>query len=587
MNIAACLETCSFSDDIVVFDSYSTDRTLEIAAKFPNVRIIQRKFDTWSRHSNWALENIPFKHPWVYYSDADERITPELRDELLRVVNDPATRPAAFRLRYKNMFMNTWIRRGGIYPVWIIRLFRPDKIRYEDREVNAHPVVQGELGDLREHFIHYSFNKGLLPWFHKHNSYSEMEAKEAVRIIERESVGSRLSALKSSKPGVRRRAIKDLSFFIPLRGLVRFLYMYLARLAFLDGAAGFHYASMISMYEYWIEVKIREKRRGWRDRTEAEVRRLLTEPASRPRAGADAPAPVVRPIAEREAAWPRDEQGVPLIEFMIPTFNEAAHIREAVENASQIGPVHVLDSFSTDGTQELARAAGASVIEHAFVDYATQKNWGLDNLPLKARWTFILDADERLTPELRDELIRIARDPAAKTGYFVNRVVLFMGRQIRHGGLFPSWNLRFFKRGSCRYEDRSVHEHMLCTGETAYLSHLMLHIRRETIAQYIAKHIRYADMESNEWIKADAGVGGGARAERLFKDVLRVRQWLRRRIWPGLPFKPMIRFLYMYLARLGFLDGSAGWHLACLMANYEYMISLLYRDKQAAAKGRS
>ena len=75
VNIAACLETLKFSDDIVVLDSFSSDRTLEIAKTFPNVRVIQRKFDTWSRHSNWALENIQFKHPWVYYSDADERIT--------------------------------------------------------------------------------------------------------------------------------------------------------------------------------------------------------------------------------------------------------------------------------------------------------------------------------------------------------------------------------------------------------------------------------------------------------------------------------------------------------------------------------
>lgn len=293
VNIAECLRTCTFSDDIVVLDSYSTDRTCEIAETFPNVRVIKRKFDTWSKHSNWALDNIQFKHPWVYYSDADERITPELRDEMLRKCNDPSLPYNAYRLRYKNMFMGRWIHRGGLYPVWIIRLFRPDKIRYEDRQVNAHPVVDGELGDLEEHFVHYSFNKGLLPWLHKHNSYSDMESAEAVRIITSETIWTKLRRITSNEKGVRRRTIKDLSFFLIFRGFIRFLYMYFLRLGILDGRAGFHYACMISMYEYWIEVKIKEKRWAWREQTDAEVARLLgehREPGSASRA-TSAPVP--------------------------------------------------------------------------------------------------------------------------------------------------------------------------------------------------------------------------------------------------------------------------------------------------------
>ncbi|MCA9289736.1 MAG: glycosyltransferase family 2 protein, partial [Phycisphaerales bacterium] len=182
VNMRACLDCFRASDDVVVFDSYSDDRTVEIAKEYPNVRVIQRTFDTWSKHSNWALDHIEFKHPWVYYSDADERVPAELWNEILEVTNDAAREPVAYRLRYKNMFLGRWIKHGGVYPVWIIRLFRPDRVRYEDREVNAHPVVDGETGELRHHFIHYSFNKGLVPWFAKHNSYSRMEAREAVRV---------------------------------------------------------------------------------------------------------------------------------------------------------------------------------------------------------------------------------------------------------------------------------------------------------------------------------------------------------------------------------------------------------------------
>jgi glycosyltransferase involved in cell wall biosynthesis len=280
INIDECLRCFDFTDDVVVFDSYSTDRTLEIAQRYPNVRVVQRKFDTWSNHSNWAIRNIDFKYPWVYYSDADERLTPELRDEILESINDPSKPYRAYILRYKNMFMDTWIRRGGVYPVWIMRLFQPKHIHYEDRQVNAHPVVDGEVGELRSHFIHYSFNKGLVPWFLKHNSYSQMESHEAIRITEKSSLTDCLRQSFSREKLLRRRAIKNLSFHIPMRGVARFLYMYLLRLGMLDGRAGLHYAAMISMYEYWIELKVKEHGANWRERTEELAKQLMEEPSS-------------------------------------------------------------------------------------------------------------------------------------------------------------------------------------------------------------------------------------------------------------------------------------------------------------------
>ncbi len=267
------------------------------------------------------------------------------------------------------------------------------------------------------------------------------------------------------------------------------------------------------------------------------------------------------------------------VEVLIPTLNEAAVIRDTVQNALAIGPVFVLDSLSTDGTQQIAREAGATVVEQKFLGYARQKNWGLEKLPFKGEWVFILDADERITPQLREEVLRTISSPDAADGYFVNRVVLFMGRAIRHGGLYPSWNLRFFRRGKCRYEDRSVHEHMVCDGPTNYLRNEMIHIRGESVHEWIRKHIRYADLESDEWVKLRFGQEAGASAQQLFRHTLRYRQYLRREIWPRTPLKPVLRFFYMYLLRLGVLDGLAGLHMANMMSIYEYIIELLYRDK--------
>jgi glycosyltransferase involved in cell wall biosynthesis len=274
------------------------------------------------------------------------------------------------------------------------------------------------------------------------------------------------------------------------------------------------------------------------------------------------------------------------VDIMIPTLNEKEHIAQTVTNALALGPVFVLDSGSTDGTQALARQAGATVVEHPFTNYAEQKNWGLDNLPFTGQWIFILDADERITPALRDEVRRtVAANPLAD-GYFINRLLIFMGRTIRHGGLYPSWNLRLFRRGRARYEERAVHEHMVCDGPTDYLREEMLHIRLENVSQYLEKHIRYADMESDEWVKQKLGSSSVAHASDLFKDMLRYRQWVRRYVWPRLPLRPFWRFVYMYFVRGGFLDGRGGWHLARLMSCYEYMIGLLFEEKLAKAQRR-
>jgi glycosyltransferase involved in cell wall biosynthesis len=251
-----------------------------------------------------------------------------------------------------------------------------------------------------------------------------------------------------------------------------------------------------------------------------------------------------------------------------------------------VGDVYVLDSLSTDGTQQLARDHGATVVEHKFVDYAKQKNWGLDNLPFKGEWVFILDADERITPELREELFRIASAAGPVNGYYVNRVVIYMGSEVRHGGLYPSWNLRFFRRGRCRYEDRAVHEHMVCEGDTGYLRHEMLHIRREPLFDWVKKHIRYADLESDEWVKLRLGNAGGEKAQRLFRGTLKFRQWIRREVWPRTPFRAVLRFFFMYFIRFGILDGRAGLRLAALTACYEYMIGLLYKEKAYRERAR-
>ena len=253
-NIERCIQSVTWSDDIVVFDSFSDGGTVERAEKL-GARIVLRKFDNWSKHQNWAVENIRFKHRWVFYIDADEICDDQLRSELenLSAIEKGFV---AFQIRRKDYFMGRWLRRSQIYPTWITRVFRPEKIRYE-RSVNPVAVVDGEIGSLKGHIIHYPFSHGVGHWFDRHNKYSQMEAKDLIGEV---SEKLSLTELLSRDAAIKRRALKTLAYHMPGRPLLMFSYLYFFRLGFLDGLPGFRYSVMRSMYEYMIDLKVAEYR---------------------------------------------------------------------------------------------------------------------------------------------------------------------------------------------------------------------------------------------------------------------------------------------------------------------------------------
>jgi len=259
INIGACLDSLSWCDDIVVLDSLSTDSTRQVALE-RGARVVTRAFDNWSAHQNWAVAHIEFHHPWVLYLDADERCPVELREEILQRAQ-PQAPQAAFRVRRKDFFMGRWLKHAQLYPTWLIRLFRPAHIRYE-RLVNPIAIVDGPIGELAGHILHYPFSHGVSHWIARHNRYSDMEAVEAARV--RERAGSS-GSLWARDPNERRRALKDLFFRLPARPLIKFLYYYGWRRGFLDGQAGLTYATLQAIYEYMIATKgaeLERRRRG-------------------------------------------------------------------------------------------------------------------------------------------------------------------------------------------------------------------------------------------------------------------------------------------------------------------------------------
>ncbi len=259
-NLPACLDAVAWCDDVVVFDSLSQDRTPEIARE-RGARLVERKFDNWAAHQNWAMENIDFKHDWVFYLDADERMTDELRQEILAVARDPQEKRVAFYCGRKNFFMGRWIKHA-YPPSHIMRFFRPEKVRFE-RLVNPTPVIDGAHGYLEERFLHYNFSKGFEEWLAKHNRYSTFEAMEGIKLLDGER--GEAPSLLDADAAKRRKALKNLSFRLPLRPLAKFLYLYVGKRGFLDGGPGLTYCCLQAIYEYMIVLKmeeIRRRRRG-------------------------------------------------------------------------------------------------------------------------------------------------------------------------------------------------------------------------------------------------------------------------------------------------------------------------------------
>jgi glycosyltransferase involved in cell wall biosynthesis len=253
-DLPGCLESVSWSDDVHVLDSFSTDRTLKIG-RAAAAHITQREFDSWSTHQNWALVNLPFRYPWVFYLDADERVTPELASSMQKVVQN-AGEKVAFRVQRRDFWGHRWLKHVQVSSHYL-RLFRPDKMRYE-RLVNPLSIPDGPVGELVGYLDHYPFSKGMTHWLSRHNSYSTLEAQQIVRNGAGNQQFSLRQALFGRDRNHRRFHQKELFYRTPARPLLKFLLLYLGKRGFLDGSAGFRYAMLQSIYEYMIVLKTRE-----------------------------------------------------------------------------------------------------------------------------------------------------------------------------------------------------------------------------------------------------------------------------------------------------------------------------------------
>jgi glycosyltransferase involved in cell wall biosynthesis len=264
------------------------------------------------------------------------------------------------------------------------------------------------------------------------------------------------------------------------------------------------------------------------------------------------------------------------ISIIIPVKNEEKNLKKSLSSVLWADEIFVVDSNSTDKTLEIANDFKTKIVQFEFNGtWPKKKNWSLENLPFKNEWVFVLDADEVLHDDAEEEFRKIVTTSNHKNvGYWINRRFMFMGKWLENA-YYPNWNLRLFKHKLGRYEklteidtqsgDNEVHEHVLVEGKTAHLRTEMDHYAFPSVDVFVEKHNRYSNWEAR--VSVDRFLNekstlqqGNVNKRRLLKKISQ-----------KLPFRPTLRFLYVFLWQKGFLDGKEGYYFARMHAMYEML----------------
>ena len=264
------------------------------------------------------------------------------------------------------------------------------------------------------------------------------------------------------------------------------------------------------------------------------------------------------------------------VSVLVPIRNEEENLPRCLGCVQWADEIFVVDSRSADGSADLAGKLGAKVVQFDFNGtWPKKKNWALENLPFKNEWVLILDADEVLPPEAAEEIRAAIANPRDAVGYWINRRFFFLGRWLRHS-YYPNWNLRLFRHALGRYErlssgptnsgDNEVHEHVVVPGPTSRLRCEMDHYAFPSIEVFVEKHNRYSNWEAR--VAADKFLQ--TNSDELSSAPVERRRQLKR-LSQRLPFRPFLRFLYIYIWQKGFLDGRDGYYFARLHAMYEFL----------------
>jgi len=256
------------------------------------------------------------------------------------------------------------------------------------------------------------------------------------------------------------------------------------------------------------------------------------------------------------------------ISAIILTYNEEENIEKCLESLyGWVEDIFIVDSYSTDKTLEISKKYTDRIYQHAFENQARQFNWGMENMPIETDWILRLDADEIVTPELKNELLHsLPNLPSDISGLRVKRKIIFMGKWIKHGGCYPLWHLRIWRTGRGFVEDTWMDEHAkINQGRAIFLKNDISDENKKNLDWWIGKHNRYATREAIDllnrkykFLPADeinAKISGSQEQR---------KRWVKKNIYSSMPifFRAFLYFVFRYFLLFGFLDGKRGlmWH---------------------------
>lgn len=257
------------------------------------------------------------------------------------------------------------------------------------------------------------------------------------------------------------------------------------------------------------------------------------------------------------------------ISVIILTYNEEKNIEACLKSLDGWAEdIFVVDSYSNDHTLEISRIFTDKIFQHPFENQAKQLNWALENLPINTEWVMRIDADEKVMPALRDELVdKLHTLENDITGLYVKRRVYFMGRWIKHGGYYPTWLLRIWRKNKAYCEERWMDEHMkVVEGKVSFLESDIIDENRKDLHWWIGKHNSYATREAIDIFNLKYGfLDYDTIPSKLLGTQEQRKRWIKEKIYANMPLfvRPFLYFVYRYIIKLGFLDGREGliWHV--------------------------
>jgi glycosyltransferase involved in cell wall biosynthesis len=273
------------------------------------------------------------------------------------------------------------------------------------------------------------------------------------------------------------------------------------------------------------------------------------------------------------------------ISVVILSFNSEGSIANTLGAAAQVSDdIHIVDSFSLDRTVEIARSAGAVISQRKFANYADQRNWAIENLPCRYEWQLHLDADEILSKELIAEISILDNQwPDGVEGFLLPRLTRFMGRELRHGGYYPTYHMRLFRKGAAKVENRLYDQHFILKGSSATLKAPMIDDHRMTLSEWTARHNKWSDFEVEDLLHANTQ---NVLQPNIFGDKIE-RARSRKSLYYNSPIfiRAFLLFLYRYIILAGFLDGTPGF-IYCFLQScwFRFLVDAKLFEKRITSK---